>query len=80
MRKAVTLAWFSTLLVLGTAAWPSGARGGQDDHPDIALFLQAAAQDGNRAAEALGEIGARWLVGYAGIIWDLARFVRPPSQ
>ncbi len=81
MQKAVTLAWLSTLLVVGTTVWPSSAqRVGQDDHPDIQLFLQAAAQDGNRAAEALREIGARWRVGYAGAIWDLARFVRPPSQ
>ena len=80
MQQTVMLALFGTLLVLGTAAGPSSAQqAGQDDHPDIRLFSQATAQDGSRAADALRQIGARWRVGYAGIIWDLARFVRPPG-
>ena len=80
MQKAATLALFSTLLVLGISTGPSSAQpAGQDDHPDIRLFFQATAQDGNRAEDALRQIGAKWRVGYAGLVWDLARFVRPPG-
>ena len=80
MQKAVALALFSTLLVLGTAADPSGVQqAGQDDHPDIQLFFRATAQDGRLADDALRQIGAQWRVGYAGLVWDLARFVRPPG-
>ena len=78
--KAVVLALFSTLLVLGTAPDPSGVQqAGQDDHPDIQLFLRATAPDGRLAEDALRQIGAQWRVGYAGLVWDLARFVRPPG-
>ena len=80
MRKTVTRALFGALLVLGATAGPSGAQqAGRDDHPDIPVFFQAAAQDGIRAEAALRQIGAQWRGGYAGIIWDLARFVRPPG-
>ena len=40
MQKAVVLTLFSTLLVLGTAADPSGAQQAGDDHPDIQLFFR----------------------------------------
>ena len=80
MQKVITLALFSALLVLGAAAVPSSAQqAGQDDHPDIQLFFQATAQDGSLAENALRQIGAQWRVGYAGLVWDLARFVRPPG-
>ena len=80
MHKTVTLALCGTLLVLGATSGPSSAQQtGRDDHPDIPVFFQASAQDRSRAEDALREIGARWRVGYAGIIWDLARFIRPPG-
>ena len=80
MQKAVVLALVGTLFVLGTPADPSGVQqAGQDDHPDIQLFFQATAQDGRLADDALRQIGAQWRVGYAGLVWDLARFVRPPG-
>ena len=81
MRKSVTLALCGTLLVLGATVGPSAAQqAGRDDHPDISLFFQALAQDGSRAQDALRQIGEQWRVGYAGTIWDLARFVRPPGS
>ena len=81
MQGTVTAAWIGSFLVVGAAAGLASAQQvGQADDPDIALFFQAAAQDGVRAQEALDEISARWRDGYAGIIWDLARAVRPPSQ
>lgn len=49
-------------------------------HPDIRLFFQAAHEDGDVADPALEQIRARWRNGYAGIIWDIVRFMRPPSR
>ena len=49
-----------------------------DEHPNIELFL-AAAQDRTQAQQALSEIERKWRPGYAGMMWDLARLLRPPS-
>jgi hypothetical protein len=49
-------------------------------HPDIRLFFQAIARDEAVANEALQLIAARWKNGYAGIIWDLARFFPPATR
>ena len=49
-------------------------------HPDIRRFLEAGAADDAQAELALGQIAARWRDGYAGILWDVAWLVRPPSQ
>ena len=48
-------------------------------HPDIELFLTAAAGGPQQAQRALTEIEAQWRPGYAGMVWDLARLLRPPS-
>ena len=82
MQKTAVLALFGTLLVLvmSAAAGPASAQQArQGDHPDIRLFLQATGQDTTLADDALRQIGAQWRLGYAGIIWDLARFMRPPG-
>jgi len=60
------------------AGWAQPAAVG--GHPDIRLFFQAAHEDGDVADPALEQIRARWRNGYAGIIWDIARFMRPPSR
>ena len=48
-------------------------------HPDIELFLTAAAGSPQQAQRALAELDAQWQPGYAGMVWDLARLLRPPS-
>ena len=48
-------------------------------HPDIGLFLVAGSAQGTIAQDALDQVGNRWRPGYAGIIWDLARSLRPPG-
>ncbi|SVA18289.1 uncharacterized protein METZ01_LOCUS71143 [marine metagenome] len=48
-------------------------------HPDIELFLVAGSAQGTIAQDALVQVGDRWRPGYAGIIWDLARSLRPPG-
>ena len=57
-------------------AQPAAAGG----HPDIRLFFQAIHDDGDVADAALEQIAARWRNGYAGIIWDLVRFMQPPRR
>ena len=63
------------------ACAPAGAQPvALDGHPDIRLFFQAIDLDGAVADAALEQIAARWRDGYAGIIWDLVRFMRPPRR
>ena len=58
----------------------AGAAAAQPDaHPDIELFLTAAGGSPPDAQRALEQIAARWRPGYAGMVWDLARLLRPPS-
>ena len=52
----------------------------QNNHPDIQLFLDAGVPGGPRSREAFPQISAQWSDGYAGIVWDLAWLLRPPSQ
>ena len=75
--RALAAGGWLTLAAVGPAlAQPAG----DGEHPDIQLFLDAGAQDGARAGNALREIGARWRDGYAGIVWDVAWLRRPPTQ
>jgi hypothetical protein len=55
----------------------SGQRGGE---PPWQLFLQAAAPDARRSADALAEIGRQWRDGYAAMIVDAARLLPPPRR
>jgi hypothetical protein len=74
-RLAVGLVGIS----LGSAA-PSFAQPAEPAaHPDIRLFLVAGTVQGSIAQDALGQIGERWRPGYAAIIWDMARSLRPPG-
>ena len=63
------------LLIFGVLPRSSTAQ--EADHPDIELFLSAASQ--NLPGEALDQIAAQWRPGYAGMVWDLTRLMRPPS-
>ena len=61
------------------ACSPGSAAAQPETHPDINLFLTAAAGSPPEAQRALAEIEAQWRPGYAGMVWDLARLLRPPS-
>ena len=74
-RIARAAAAFGLLLCCG--AGPAAAQ--PDAHPDIELFLTAAAGSPPDAQRALEQIAAQWRPGYAGMVWDLARLLRPPS-
>ena len=71
-----------TTIVIGVALWVPSAVAQptqSDDHPDIRLFLAAGTASQSLATDALGQIGERWRDGYAGMVWDLARSLRPPG-
>ena len=74
IRLAIAAAAAVLLLLRGAA--PAAAQ--PDSHPDIELFLRAAGSP-QQAQRALDEIEAQWRPGYAGMVWDLARLLRPPS-
>lgn len=46
------------------------------DVPDVHLFFQAASLEDEQSRAALGSLAAAWKDGYAGLIVDLARFMR----
>ena len=67
-------------LVLALAAPAAGQPAAQDAHPDIQLFLDAGVPGGPRSRDAVEQLDAQWRDGYAGIVWDLAWLLRPPSR
>ena len=67
-------------LILLAAAGAAPAQPAADgEHPDIRLFLQAGAAEGEQAEYALQQLGDQWRNGYAGIVWDMAWLQRPPN-
>ena len=74
-RASVGVVW----LALGSATLSLAQPADQGEHPDIRLFLVAGAAQESIAEDALGQIGEQWRDGYAGLIWDLARLLRPPG-
>ncbi len=71
-------AWLAPISVPVVSAQTAGTAEAAD-HPDIGLFLVAGSAQGTLVRDALDQIGERWRSGYAGIIWDLARSLRPPG-
>ena len=67
-------------LVVALAAPVAAQPAAPDAHPDIQLFLDAGVPGGPRSREAFEQLGARWRDAYAGIVWDLAWLLRPPSR
>lgn len=68
-------------MLFAAALPPVPAARAQDVHPDLGLFFEAAfASDETVAARALDEIAAAWRDGYASMLVDMARFMRPVSR
>lgn len=78
-RVAAIAALGACLGLVPAAGFAAAQQAEPGGHPDIELFFDAAAPDADRSREALRVIGETWRSGYAGMIWDLARFVRPPA-
>ena len=48
--------------------------------PDLQQFFLLTAVDDDVADEAIDTIGDGWRDGYAGMVWDMLRFMQPPSE
>ncbi len=68
------------LLALLAGVAPVGWAQQPGAHPDLRLFFLAVAPEDDPAEEALDQIAAAWRDGYAGMFWDLLRFLRPPLR
>ena len=75
--RRVSAGWVCALLCAGTLS--EAQTENSDDHPDVQFFLVAGTAEGTIAQEAIAQIGDRWRDGYAGMVWDLARSLRPPG-
>ena len=79
----VLMGVFVAVLIVATMATESVggllARQALAADPDIRLFFQTLAVDEDAADAALEQIAAAWKDGYAALLWDLARFLRPPG-
>ena len=78
-RQGASFAVGLLVLSLGPAPWFLAQPAALTEHPDIRLFLVAGTAEGPIGRDALGQIGEQWRAGYAGIIWDMARSLRPPG-
>ena len=67
-------------LVVALAAPVAAQPAAEVEHPDIQLFLDAGVPGGPRSRDAFEQLGGQWRDAYAGIVWDLAWLLRPPSQ
>lgn len=66
-----------TGLLAGGAAAQSPASG---EHPALDQFFLTMAEDDDVARAAIERIGAAWRDGYAGMLWDMMRFMTPPTD
>ena len=55
-------------------------RGQTPADPDVQQFFLLTAVDDDVAERASETIGANWRDGYAGIVWDMLRFMQPPAE
>ena len=79
-RGALAAVLLSTLLAGGAlpAAATTGTQPPAGEAPDIRLFFEAANPDDDLAEQALEQIAAAWRGGYASIVRDMLRLLRPP--
>ena len=67
------------VVVCGLVAFVPGVRGQVPRaHPDLQQFFVASGTDDDPADDAIDAIAAAWRDGYAGIVWDILRFMQPP--
>jgi hypothetical protein len=60
--------------------WGRMEADGAEPVPDLRLFIEAASADEKQARAALAELAASWRDGYAPLLVDLARFMRPAPR
>ncbi len=74
-QRALAVAAVLAVTVSGVAA------SGQSTapHPDLQQFFLVMAVDDDVADAAMDTIAANWRDGYAALLWDMLRFMRPPA-
>ena len=77
--RAALAAAVLVALVAGGSPWPAAAQPPAGGAPDIRLFFEAANPDDDAAEQALEQIAAAWRDGYAPIVRDMLRLLRPPA-
>jgi hypothetical protein len=68
------------LALAGATSATAATQLAPETHPDIQLFFMTLAEDEDQAEAALDQLADSWRHGYAGIVWDLLRFMTPPSR
>ena len=77
--RATNASLIAAIVVCGLASFVGGASAqAPRPHPDLQQFFLIAGADDDRADGARDEIAAAWRDGYAGMVWDMLRFMRPP--
>ena len=79
--RATNASLIAAVVVCGLASFV-GAAGVQEPrpHPDLQQFFLVAGADDDLADGARDGIAAAWRDGYAGMVWDMLRFMRPPPR
>ena len=77
--RAALAAAVLVALVPGGSLSPAAAQPPAGGAPDIRLFFEAANPDDDAAEDALEQIAAAWRDGYAPIVRDMLRLLRPPA-
>ena len=80
MSYKLTIAAACVLVLASATDTTAAQQAAPEAHPDIRLFFTAIAEEDDQAEEALDQIAESWRHGYAGIIWDLVRFMEPPRR
>ena len=77
--RATNASLIAAIVVCGLTSFVGGASVQEPrPHPDLQQFLLLTGADDDLADRARDEIAAAWRDGYAGMVWDMLRFMRPP--
>ena len=77
--RATNASRIAAIVACGLASFAGGASVQEPrSHPDVQQFFLIAGADDDLADGARDEIAAAWRDGYAGMVWDMLRFMRPP--
>lgn len=76
IMRVTKAALIAAIVVCGLASFVGGACGqAAGPHPDLQQFFLTTGADDDVAEAALEEIAAAWRDGYAGMVFDMLRFM-----
>ena len=81
LGRARAAQWIvSGLVVVGVGVVAGAAQPTTREHPELQQFFLVMAEDDGVARGAVDTIGDGWRDGYAGMLWDMMRFMTPPRE